>query len=152
METSERDAVESQLRELSTRYTLAVDQRDVQLLLSVFEADATLAVVPSDYARVRASEMTGHSELAGITRVVDRYQRTFHFVGQSTYSLDVDGTATGLIYCLAHHLRVAEGQGSDFVMFIRYHDLYARQDGSDWKIRRREVVVDWTETRTTDAV
>jgi hypothetical protein len=152
METPERDAVEAELRELAARYAVAVDQRDVQLLLSVFEPDATLAVVPSDHARVRASEMAGHSELAGIPGVLDRYQRTFHFVGQSTYLLTADGTASGLVYCLAHHLRVAEGRASDFVMFIRYHDIYGRRDGSDWKIRRREVVVDWTETRTADGV
>ena len=146
----DRASVEFHLRDLAARYAAGVDQRDVELILSVFEPGATLAVVPSDHARVRGSELTGHSELAGIPRVVDRYQRTFHFVGQSTYSLAADGTASGIVYCLAHHLRVDKGKGSDFVMFIRYHDLYARQSGGDWKIRRREVVVDWTENRVLD--
>jgi hypothetical protein len=151
MQPTELLAVESHLRGLSARYATAVDERDTDLLLSAFEPDATLVVVPSNHATIRAGHRTGHSEIAGIMRLLHHYPRTFHFLGQSTYSLNADGGATGLVYCMAHHFDVADdGKGSDLVMFIRYHDLYALQAGSEWKIRRREVAVDWTETRATN--
>jgi ketosteroid isomerase-like protein len=150
MESAQVEAVESRLRDLAARYATAVDQRDTELLLSAFEPDATLVVVPSSHAAIRAGQMSGHAELTRIMRLVGHFPRTFHLLGQSTYSLAGDGTASGVVYCLAHHLDVEDGAGSDLVMFIRYHDVYAPQAGGDWKIRRREVLVDWTETRATN--
>jgi hypothetical protein len=35
----------------------------------------------------------------------------------------------------------------DHVMYIRYEDVYSRDHGGTWKIDRRDVRTDWTETR-----
>jgi hypothetical protein len=77
-----------------------------------------------------------------------RYDATFHMLGQSTYDVDVEhDSATGEVYCMAHHMtRTADG-GTDFVMFIRYNDDYVRSADGAWRIGLRRVLVDWTETR-----
>ena len=46
---------------------------------------------------------TGEKELASVTRLIAAYDRTFHFLGNSRYEFDSD-TATGEVYCMAHHL------------------------------------------------
>ena len=33
------------------------------------------------------------------------------------------------------------------MMYIRYEDIYRRDRGTPWKIDRRDVLPDWTETR-----
>jgi hypothetical protein len=51
-----------------------------------------------------------------------------HFNGQSTTMLDGQN-ATGIAYCLAHHVE-AEGAGrSLMIAAIRYLDTFVKQDG-----------------------
>ncbi|MHB1583808.1 MAG: nuclear transport factor 2 family protein [Acidimicrobiales bacterium] len=141
--------MEVALRELAVRYARAVDRRDVDTFLAVFEPDAVVVVrrpSPTD----RPSEIRGHDRLARIPEVIARYARTFHFLGQSSYR-DLGDEAEGEVYCIAHHLDVSAEAATDLVMFIRYEDRYARHRDGTWRIRRREVLVDWTETRPADA-
>jgi hypothetical protein len=52
---------------------------------------------PSRFNRLR-----GHAELAEAFKVLENYEITTHFNGQSTVTLDGD-RASGETYCLAHH-------------------------------------------------
>jgi hypothetical protein len=68
-----------------------------------------------------------------------------HFNGQSTVELDGD-RATGLSYCVAHHVSVEGNKRSMMVAQIRYRDTFTKHDGK-WLFAERKLMVDWTETR-----
>ena len=124
------------LQDLAVSYARGVDRRDRALFLSAFHPDATLIV---QSGRV----LTGHDQIGQVTELIKRYDRTFHFLGQSAYEppdegLDPAGTARGEVYCIAYHW--SEGKPA-WVMHIRYQDIY-RQDESGWLITSRRVVVD----------
>lgn len=142
-------AVEAALRELAVRYARGVDRRDVDTFLGVFEPDAVVAVRRPSPTEP-PSEIRGHDRLARIPEVIARYARTFHFLGQSSYR-DLGDEAEGEVHCIAHHLDLSAEAATDLVMFIRYEDRYARHPDGTWRIRLREVLVDWTETRPADA-
>ena len=134
------------LRALAERYAAGVDRRDRALFLSAFHADGVLVLLDyGDPTQVRATRK-GHDELGDVTELITRYDKTFHFIGNARYDVDGD-TATGEVYCVAHHLTTDRHGGTDYVMMIRYLDTYSRRDGR-WGIEERRLVTDWTELRT----
>jgi len=145
----EERGVEAALRELAVRYARGVDRRDVDTFLGVFEPDAVV-VVRRPSPTEPPSEIRGHDRLAGIPKLIARYARTFHFLGQSSYR-DLGDEAEGEVHCIAHHLDLSGEAATDLVMFIRYQDRYARRPDGTWRISEREVLVDWTETRPAEA-
>ena len=68
-----------------------------------------------------------------------------HFNGQSATRLDGDH-ASGVTYCLAHHVKVDGSARSLMIAAIRYLDTFVKQDGA-WFFSQRKLMVDWTETR-----
>ena len=131
-------ADEAALQKLAVAYARGVDRRDRALFLSAFHHRATLTVPSGEVLR-------GHDQIGDVTETISRYDRTFHFLGQSAYEppdegLDPKGTASGEVYCIAHHW--THGRPA-WVMYIRYHDIYRRYDDSGWLIAARRVVVDW---------
>jgi ketosteroid isomerase-like protein len=133
------------LRELSDRYARAVDRRDVESFAELFTYDAELSVHQPAEAVAPSRARRGRGELAEIPRVIGRYRKTFHFLGNALYEVG-DNSATGEVYCVAHHLIDEPGVLTAHVMLIRYLDDYQRHDDGRWKISRRRVLVDWTET------
>jgi hypothetical protein len=124
---------EAQLRRLAVSYARGVDRRDRPLFLSAFHPDATLTVASGRVLR-------GHDEIGRVTDLIQRFDRTFHFLGQAAYEppdegLDPAGTARGEVYCIAHHWHPRT------IMYIRYNDIYLQND-SGWLITARRVVVD----------
>jgi hypothetical protein len=135
----------SELHRLAALYARAVDMRDADILLGVFDPDARLRVYDPAGVEPPRSDMRGHEQLARITRSIARYDKTFHLVGNATYDITGDD-AMGEVYCIAHHLSTEGDTTTDRVMYIRYHDTY-RRNGAGWKIVDRRVDVDWTESR-----
>ncbi|MFF2508190.1 nuclear transport factor 2 family protein [Streptomyces sp. NPDC058067] len=132
------------LRRLVETYALAVDRRDRDLLGEVFTPDARLVVHRADGTVGR--DRTSAQERAQILDELAAFRHTFHLVGN--HLADVDGsTATGVVYCLAHHYD-ADPRGSvDLVIPVRYEDDYVRTpDG--WRIAARTVHLLWHERRT----
>ena len=132
----------ARMRELAVAYARGVDRRDRDLFLSAFHPHATLTVPSGEV-------LHGHDQIGDVPEAMRRYDRTFHFLGQSAYEppdegLDPKDTAMGEVYCIAHHWR--HGKPA-WVMYIRYHDIYRRDDQSGWLITARRVVVDWEEKR-----
>ena len=124
------------LQDLAVRYARGVDRRDRALFLRAFHPDATL-IVPSGQV------LAGHDQIGHVTEAIKRYDRTFHFLGQSAYEppdegLDPAGTACGEVYCVAYHWTAGRPA---WVMHIRYQDTYRRGE-SGWRIATRRVVVD----------
>jgi 3-phenylpropionate/cinnamic acid dioxygenase small subunit len=132
------------LRSLSVRYASGVDRRDRDRFLSAFHADAVLLVHAGGEASAPTGELRGHAELARVVELIERYRETFHLLGQGSYEL-AGTTATGEVYCLAHHLERSTEQPATVVTHIRYLDRYRVGDGGDWRIAERRVVVDWQE-------
>jgi hypothetical protein len=69
-----------------------------------------------------------------------------HFNGQSTVHLNGDG-ATGVSYCLAHHVTEQNGKRGLMIASIRYLDTFVKQEGA-WYFAERKLLVDWIETRS----
>lgn len=119
------------LSELSHRYASHVDDRDLDALGTLFTDDAVLVS--------GAGPRVGRAEILTAMRKLDRYDRTFHLVGQVRLWVAPDGVH-GETYCEAHHFsRVADGTTSDHILYIRYHDTYALggSDPEGWRFTRR---------------
>jgi SnoaL-like domain len=56
-------------------------------------------------------------------------------------------TATGEVYCIAHHLRGDAAETTDLAVYIRYLDRYRQDPGGRWLIESRQGVFLWTEER-----
>jgi len=125
-------------------YAMTADQRDADGFAACFARDARLHVL--DPAGVVLHTYDGVDEIRTIPERLERYDRTLHHV--TTHHAVIEGsTATGLTYCSAHHVSVADdGQATDRVLEIRYVDQYVRIGGG-WAITDREVRTDWTEER-----
>lgn len=132
------------LHELSDRYARAVDRRDVESFVELFTDAAELSVHHPVEAAAPSRVRRGRGELAEIPRLIGRYRKTFHFVGNALYEIG-DDSATGEVYCVAHHLIDEPEALTAHVMLIRYLDNYQRCDDGRWRISRRRVLVDWTE-------
>jgi SnoaL-like domain len=142
-------SVQLALRTLAERYARGVDRRDRELFVSAFHPDARIMVFnPSESEQPRV--MTGLEEIGRVTTLIQRYDRTYHFLGNSFYDVEGD-TATGEVYCQANHLTPGSQGGLDYVMMIRYSDRYRLADGA-WKIDERKVLIDWTELRIANAL
>jgi hypothetical protein len=137
------DVVE--LRALADSYAHAADRNERDTFLSVFHPDARLVVFDPDGEEPR-SVREGHEALGAIPGLLSRYDKTFHFVGNHRYAVDGD-SASGEVYCIAHHRSHDEHGASDFVMLIRYLDAYRRDDSGAWRIAERVVRQEWTESR-----
>jgi ketosteroid isomerase-like protein len=133
------------LRELSDRYASAVDRRDVGSFVELFTDDAELSVHDPAAAEAPSRVRSGRGELSEVPRLVARYPKTFHFVGNCLYEIDGDA-ASGEVYCMARHLIDDPEAVTARVMVIRYLDDYQRGHDGRWRISRRRVLVDWTET------
>jgi hypothetical protein len=141
---SAADAVE--LRALAESYAHGADRGDKEAFLSAFHPNGRLIVFTNTDDAEPRSVRQGHEALSAIPEMLRRYDKTFHFVGNHRYAVDGD-SATGEVYCMAHHLTTEADGATDFVMLIRYLDTYRRDPGGAWLIAEREVRPDWTESR-----
>ena len=146
MATTDESATRHELRSLAEQYARGVDRHDdVDGFVALFLPDATITIHdPSESTEPR--ELRGTERLARIPEVIQRYAKTFHMLGQSMYSIG-ERECTGEVYCIAHHLTPDQHGGTDYVMFIRYEDIYRRDPEGAWKFAHRRLRVDWTETR-----
>jgi hypothetical protein len=146
--TEQELTVRAALRELSERYAAACDRNDGDAYAGVFVPDGRLRVVNPHNAEDPGTEIVGRKRLVEMPLALRRrYTRTYHFLGNATYQVAGD-EAAGEVYCMAHHLSVDGEVGTDYVMFIRYRDVYLRQDPDRaWYVADRRVLVDWTELR-----
>jgi ketosteroid isomerase-like protein len=134
------------LRELVDAYAHCADRRDAKGQMALFTEDTHFVVYMDATSTEPTQELRGRESLAPVFDALNAYQATTHFNGQSTVVLDGD-RATGVSYCLAHHVSNSDGQRTIMVASIRYLDSFVKQDGS-WYFAERNLMVDWTETRS----
>jgi uncharacterized protein (TIGR02246 family) len=143
-------ADERELRGLSEQYFVAIDAGDAEGFAGVFAPDGRLVAYTADDEQTSTGEWIGHETIAAFApMLMATYAHTFHLMGQATYEVRGD-EATGLVYCVAHHLSRAARGGTNHVMYIRYRDSYRRDAAGAWKIAVRAVVISWPEIRATE--
>ena len=102
---------------LGHSYAFAADGRDFEAFAALFTPDGVLISSRNRYQ--------GREAIAEGVSGLRRYDRTFHFVGQSRYWID-GAVVHGETYCIAHHFIETDDEGTrDRVMYIHYRDEYA---------------------------
>jgi hypothetical protein len=138
------------VRGLIDAWAHCADRRLPQQQAELFTEDGTISVHTGNPAPGEVvQQLRGHVEMAEAFTVLDTYDVTTHFTGQSVISFDGD-RAVGETYCLAHHLWTDDGLRTLMIMSIRYLDTFARQD-HQWRFADRTLVIDWTDKRSSHA-
>ena len=140
-EVAERLAI----RELVDAYSFCADRRDAAGQMALFTADTDFLVYMDSRNTSPTQQIRGRAALAPVFDDLNTYEATLHFNGQSTTVLDGDH-ASGVTYCLAHHVKVDGSARSLMIAAIRYLDTFVKRDGT-WFFSQRKLMVDWTETR-----
>ncbi|HEX3778620.1 MAG TPA: nuclear transport factor 2 family protein [Pseudonocardiaceae bacterium] len=133
------------LRELVDAYAHCADRRDAEGQQALFTEDTHFVVYMDPTSAQPSQDLRGRESLAPVFDALNAYQATTHFNGQSTVVLDGD-RATGVSYCLAHHVSNQDGARTLMIASIRYLDTFAKQGGA-WYFAERVLMVDWTDTR-----
>jgi ketosteroid isomerase-like protein len=137
------------IRELVDAYAYCADRRDAAGQMALFSEDTEFLVYMDSSNPTPTQHLRGRAALAPVFDELNIYAATMHFNGQSTTVLDGD-SASGVAYCMAHHIAVDGSVRSLMVAAIRYLDTFVKQDGT-WYFRQRKLMVDWTETRILSA-
>lgn len=134
------------IQDLVARYASAADGRDVEALATLFSADAELVRPPALLRRGDSAVLRGRETIAdSIVAALKPLYATYHLIGQRTAAIDGD-SATGEVYCMAHHIYLRGDEYRDNTMAVRYLDTYAHEPAG-WVFTRREPVVVFSEDR-----
>jgi hypothetical protein len=133
------------IREPVDAYASCADRRDVEGQMSLFTADTEFLVYMDSRNAVPTQEIRGRDGLRPVFENLKTYEATTHFNGQSTVTWAQD-SATGVSYCLAHHVKVDGSRRSLMIASIRYLDHFVKMDGH-WYFRQRKLMVDWIDNR-----
>lgn len=121
---------------LALAYARAVDDRDYLRLGEVLTSDVRIAAPPT-------YEINSRDQFLESVKVIERYDRTFHMVGN--HSGEWRGEAfVGETYCIASHLYAEGGQTRKYDMGIRYQDRIVRE-GAVLRFRERVLNIVWTQ-------
>ena len=134
------------IRELVGAYAYCADRRDAAGQMALFTEDTDFQVYMDSNTPSPTQHLRGRAALAPVFDELNTYVATMHFNGQSTTVLDGDH-ASGVTYCLAHHVKVDGSARSLMIAAIRYLDSFVKQNGA-WFFSQRKLMVDWTETRS----
>jgi hypothetical protein len=137
------------IRELVDAYAHCADRRDVEGQMSLFTADTEFLVYMDSRTPVPTQEIRGRDRLRPVFENLSTYEATTHFNGQSTVTL-AQHSATGISYCLAHHVKVDGPNRNLMIASIRYLDHFVKMDGH-WYFRQRKLMVDWIDNRPLSA-
>lgn len=140
-ETQDRLAI----RELVDQYAYCADTRDAQGQMALFTADTHFVVYMDSKSDIPSQVIDNRADLFPVFDNLNTYNSTMHFNGQSTVKLQGD-RATGVSYCLAHHVTIDEQGQHLMIATIRYHDVFVKQEGK-WLFAERKLLVDWIESR-----
>jgi len=113
-----------QIRQLASRYALAVDTRDMGALSDLFVDDV----------RVGRDEQGRDAIRKWYGRSLERYGTTVHFVGNHIIDFVSADEATGVVTC---HDEL-EMRNEWHLGKIQYWDTYVRRDGR-WYFKRRKL-------------
>ena len=133
------------IRELVDAYAYCADRRDAAGQMALFTEDTDFLVYMDSRNPLPTQHLRGRASLAPVFDELNTYEATMHFNGESTTVLNGDD-ATGVTYCLAHHVKVDGSTRHLMIAAIRYLDTFVKHDGA-WFFGQRKLMVDWTEIR-----
>ena len=133
------------IRELVDAYAYCADTRDAKGQMALFKKDTQFIVYMDSKSSVPSQTINNREDLFPVFDNLNTYKATMHFNGQSTVKLNGD-KATGIAYCMAHHLTMENGVQKLMIAAIRYHDTFVKQN-SKWLFSERKLLVDWIENR-----
>lgn len=133
------------IRELVDRYAYCADTRDARGQMALFTPDTHFVVYMDAKSDIPTQTIDNRDDLFPVFDNLNTYKATMHFNGQSTVQLQGD-SATGISYCMAHHLTVEQDRQKLMIAAIRYHDRFVKQNGQ-WLFAERKLLVDWIENR-----
>ncbi|WP_375784617.1 nuclear transport factor 2 family protein [Bradyrhizobium sp. Pha-3] len=113
--------------------------------MSLFTEDTTFLVYMDSRHPEPTQAIRGREGLRPVFENLSTYQATTHFNGQSTIVLKGD-SATGVSYCLAHHVKAEGERRSLMIASIRYLDDFVKRD-QRWYFQQRKLMVDWIDHR-----
>ena len=125
MDDVERLIATDEIRQLASRYALAIDSRDLDTLVDLFVED------------VRVGEERGRTALRrDFGRQLRSIGVSILFVGNHVIDFEDDRQARGVVYCRAE---IQEGERW-IAQAIQYRDRYERRDGRWLFVRRRHLL------------
>lgn len=122
MTAIERVVARDEIRQLASRYALAIDSRDLDALVSLFVPDVRVGREGRGRDALRRS----------FERSLSAIGVSILFVGNHVVDFEDPDRATGVVYCRA---QIQDGERW-IEQAIRYGDVYARRDGH-WLFVRR---------------
>jgi ketosteroid isomerase-like protein len=115
-----------QIRQLASRYAIALDARDIDTLVSLFVDDVRVG-----------RDLVGHDALrANFTDQLRDLGVTILVVGNHVIEVVDDDHATGIVSCRGE----IEMGDQWIVQAIQYHDTYERRDSVWLFVRRRHLL------------
>ncbi|WET68625.1 nuclear transport factor 2 family protein [Sphingobacterium sp.] len=133
------------IRELVDNYAFCADTRDAQGQMALFTEDTNFEVFYDPKSGIPSQVINGRADLFPVFDNLNTYMTTMHFNGQNSVKLS-GNNATGVVYCIAHHLTIEDGKQKLMVAAIKYHDTYIKQN-ENWLFAERKLFVDWIENR-----
>jgi ketosteroid isomerase-like protein len=131
------------LRALVDEYAWHTDRYDYDAYAALFTTDAEVTVTNAGET-VPVVRQQGRTEIRDVLRRNDCFERTFHSVTNHVVNFSAPDAATGVTYCVAHHLCPPGASPRTVVMFIRYHDEY-RRTKCRWQFASRRLEMAWLE-------
>lgn len=133
------------IRELVDAYAHCADTRNAQGQMALFTEDTRFLVFMDVGSDTPTQVIENREDLLPVFDNLNTYKTTMHFNGQSTLTLDGD-KATGITYCLAHHLTIQDEGQKLMIAAIKYHDTFVRQN-QNWLFAERKLLVDWIDNK-----
>ncbi len=134
------------IRNLVDQYAYCADTRDAQGQMALFTEDTHFIVFMDAKSLEPTQVINKRADLFPVFDNLNTYRATMHFNGQNTVLELSNETATGIVYCIAHHQTITDGVQKLMIANIKYHDSFAKQNGT-WLFAERKLMVDWIENR-----
>lgn len=128
------------LRTLVTRYSRAVDRRDLDMLRGLYAPDAF-----DHHGGMYEGGIDGY--IAFLHRALARYEATTHYVVQCDFYVD-GARAEGEVHKINYHREAADPQ-IEVVTGSRSLDHYILREGR-WYFQSRAITLDWVRRRPVD--
>jgi hypothetical protein len=112
------------IQQLAYRYALALDSRDMDMMVSLFTPDV----------RVGREERGRDALRAWFVKTLSEPKVSVHFVGNHVIDFDDADHAHGIVYC---HDELGRPNGGWDEGMLQYWDTYVRVDG-EWCFDRRK--------------
>lgn len=120
-----------EINDLLTRYTVAIDKQDWELLDTVFVPDAKV-----DYTSSGGIAGSYPEARKWLSEVLPIFSATLHYITNTTVELDGDRARSDTYVWNPMHMKLRDGTDHSFSVGAIYHDELVRTPGG-WRIAER---------------